>query len=195
MLSCEDIARILDRKLAIYTGRKPGFNRNHLLFYSPPDDNFFVAIQDGLTGTVVTILPLDYHANLAWTISPEDCAKAKKLCIDAPAEDTRTKDTHTKDIQTLPTPNATVFVISGRYIDREGNQKTKVIQKLDSAQYEHDVKRLLSDQAFFSNLDALAADKGIDVRNLFGITIRLGNKGAGIPIDIQEVPSPNKSRP
>ena len=59
-LRCEDIARILDQKLALNTGRKPGLNRNHLLFYSIPDDDFFVAIQDELTGTIVTVLPLDY---------------------------------------------------------------------------------------------------------------------------------------
>ena len=78
-LSCEEIALIIDRKLIVNTGRKPGFDRNHLLFYSAPDDNFYVAIQDGLTGTVVTVLPLDYHANLAWVVSLEDCALAEAV--------------------------------------------------------------------------------------------------------------------
>lgn len=182
-LPCEEIARILDRKLALNTGRKPGFNRNHLLFYSAPDDDFYVAIQDGLTGTIVTVLPLDYHANLAWSVPPEDCIKAKKLYLNAPVE----------DAQTQPASNATLFVISGHFLDGGGNQKTKVLQKLSSLPYENDIKKLLSDQDYFAKLDLLAAEKGIDAKRMFGISIRLGNHGAPIAIELQEVPSPNNA--
>ncbi len=178
-LRCEEIAHILDRKLALNTGRKPGFNRNHLLFYSVPDDDYYVAIQDALTGTVVTVLPLDYHANLAWDISPEDCTRAKGLCINVPPEDS----------QTQSISQATVFVISAHFIDGEGNQKTKVVQKISSASYKNDVRHLLSDKAVFSKLDVFATEKGIDTSRVFGITIRLGNKGAPITIDLQEVQS------
>lgn len=176
-LRCEEIAHILDRKLALNTGRTPGFNRNHLLFYSVPDDDFYVAIQDGLTGTVVTVLPLNYHANLAWHISQEDCVRAKELCINVPAE----------DVQTQPTSNATVFIISGHFIDGEGNRKTTVIQKISSAPYENDVKQLLSDQSFFSKLDMSVAKKEIDAKRIFEITIRLGKKGTPITIELREV--------
>jgi hypothetical protein len=167
----------LDQKLALNTGRTPGFNRNHLLFYSAPDHDFYVAIQDGLTGTVVTVLPLAYHANLAWNISPEDCERAKELCIRTPA----------KNAQTQPACNATFFVISGHFIDGEGNQKTKVIQKISSVPYENDMKNLISDQTLFLKLGVFAAEKGIDAKWIFGITIRLGNKGAPITIDLQAV--------
>ena len=78
-LSCEEIASILDRGLVFNTGKKPGFNRNHLLFYSEPDDDCYVAIQDGLTGTVVTVLPLDNPGNLARKVTPDDCPKAKEI--------------------------------------------------------------------------------------------------------------------
>ena len=80
-LSYEEIAFILDRKLTVNVGKKPGIHRNHLLFYSIADDDFFVVIQDELMGTVVTILPLDYHANLAWKISQEDCFKARDIYL------------------------------------------------------------------------------------------------------------------
>lgn len=176
-LRCEEIAIILDQKLAINTGRKPGFNRNHLLFYSAPDDDFYVAIQDGLTGTVVTVLPLAFHANLAWNISPEDCERAKELCISTPAE----------NAQTQPVPIPTLFVISAHFINGVGNQKTKVIQKISSVPYENDMKNLLSDKNFFSKLGFFAAEKGIDANFIFGITIRLGNKGAPVAIDFQPV--------
>lgn len=173
-LSCEEIARMLDRKLALNTGRKPGFNRNHLLFYSVPDDDFYVAIQDELTGTVVTILPLDYHANLAWKITPEDCTKAKELSINATVE----------HVQTQSTYSPTVFIVRAHFLDGEGKQKTKVIQKISSASYENDVNRLLSDQTVFSKFNLFAAKIGIDPKKIFGITICLGNNGTPIIIDL-----------
>ncbi len=182
-LTCEKISHILDRKLAINTGREPGFNRNHLLFYSDPDDDFYVAIQDTLTGVVITVLPLDYHANLAWHVTPEDCARAKDLYINAPVE----------NVQIQPASGATVFLISGHYIDDKGKQKTKVIQKISSKAYKNDVKQFLSDQVAFSKINVFAAEKGIEPKNMFRITIRLGNKGEPITIDLQEVPSPNKA--
>jgi len=71
-LSCEDISFILDNKLVVNMGCKPGMPRQHLLFYSDLDDEYFVAIQDEMSGTIVTILPLEYHANLAWKVSEDD---------------------------------------------------------------------------------------------------------------------------
>ena len=182
-LTCEEIARILDRKLVLNTGRKPGFNRNHLLFYSAADDDFYVAIQDSLTGTVVTILPLEYHANLAWSVSSEDCSKAKDIFLNATAE----------ILSKQPVSNASLFIVSGHYLDGEGNQKTKVLRKFSSIPYENDVKKLLFDQSMLSNLDSFAEEKGIDPKRMFGITIRLGNHGAPIAIDLREVESPNKA--
>ena len=89
--------------------------------------------------------------------------------------------------------NATLFVISGHFLDGGGNQKTKVLQKLSSLPYENDIKKLLSDQDYFAKLDLLAAEKGIDAKRMFGISIRLGNHGAPIAIELQEVPSPNNA--
>lgn len=203
-LTCEEIARILDRKLTINTGRKPGFNRDHLLFYSSPDDDFFVAIQDSLTGTVVTVLPLDYHTNLAWSISAEDCGRAKDICHNkAHAEDAQPQQksqvtitpsnnkAHADDAQPQHSSNAVLFVISGHFLDSAGNQKTKVIQKINTEPYGSDVMLFLSDQSFFSRLDVFAAETGIDAKAMFGITIRLGNHGAPIAIDLKEVLCPN----
>jgi hypothetical protein len=83
-MSSGELAEILDRRLAVNTGRKPGFEKVHLLFFSPRDDAYFVAIQDRLAGTVVTVLPLDYHEQLAWPVTDEQRAEARRL-IDAHA--------------------------------------------------------------------------------------------------------------
>ena len=73
------IADILDGRMAVDIGQEPVFGRRHWLFYSEPDDCCFVAIQDSMSGLVITVLPLEYHANLAWKISLDDCQKAKTL--------------------------------------------------------------------------------------------------------------------
>jgi hypothetical protein len=183
-LSCEEIARILDRGLVVNTGRKPGLNRNHLVFYSVPDDNFFVAIQDGLTGTVVTILPLEYQANLAWQVTEQDCVKARDIVLGTTYEEQSLK----------ATSKASAFVISGHYLDGEGNQKTKVILKTGSGIYGNEIKAFLSDQSIFSRLDELAVAKAIDPERMFGVSIRLGRHGEPIAIDLRHVPRTNVQR-
>jgi hypothetical protein len=176
-LSCDEIAYILDHKLTINTGRKPGFNRNHLVFYSAIDDDFFVALQDGHTGTVVTVLPLDYHSNLAWKVSSEDLEAAKNLSFNV---------SETK-AQQKPGSNSTIFMISGHFIDSNGNYKTKRIKSFYSAPYENDIKLFLADHEVFDNLPLFAKEKGIDYKMIFRISIRHGSKGSPLYIDLQEV--------
>lgn len=177
-LSCEDVTRILNRGLTVNSGQVPGFNRNHLVFFSVPDKAFFVAIQDALTGTVVTILPLEYQANLAWKITEQDCAKAKALLLNAPP------------IQT-ETPSASVFVISGHFLDADGTQKTKVIHRIASVRYRDELKMLLADDELFSELHKMAEAKGIDAKRMFGISVRHGNHGDPVAIDLRNESSPN----
>ena len=48
------------------TGKEEKSRRIHDLFYCIDDKTFFVSIRDEKNNEVVTILPLDYHENLAW---------------------------------------------------------------------------------------------------------------------------------
>lgn len=50
------IADILDGRMAVDIGQEPVFGRRHWLFYSEPDDCCFVAIQDSMSGLVITVL-------------------------------------------------------------------------------------------------------------------------------------------
>lgn len=79
LLTYEEIALILDKGFYINTGTEPGFNRDHLVFYSHKDEQCFVAIRDHYSGKVVTVLPLDYHKNLAWPISDLTIVKAREI--------------------------------------------------------------------------------------------------------------------
>ncbi len=171
-LSCEDIAEILDRKLVVTIGITPGFNRKHLLFYSVPDDDYFVAVQDGLTGTVVTILPLDYHENLAWKISNVDCEKAKDIFLAAPPL-----------VKQDPSKPSKAFIISGHFIDENGQQKTKLILKESCDAYENDLMKFLAENRIFLQIDKLAVAKGIPTERMFSITVRQGRNGTPVVID------------
>ena len=75
-LTEEEFVRILDLYLTVSVGYETEAKRWHRLFYSAKDDVHLVAIQDLANGEVITILPLDYHENLAWKISRKALAKA-----------------------------------------------------------------------------------------------------------------------
>lgn len=74
-----DVAAILDHDLALLVGAKSG--HSHRLFFSPPDEQCFVAIQDQENGDVVTVLPLDYHSSLGWEVSIEAQEEAELLLL------------------------------------------------------------------------------------------------------------------
>ena len=155
-------------------GNAPGFNREHLLFYSPEDNNFFVAVRDYLTGTVVTVLPLDFHENLAWRIKPDDCDRAKSLLL---AEVERKKQ---QAISVTPK----VFIVSAHYRDENWNQKTKQVLKLDSSKYSNQLSKLFQDPNFYILLDDASEKKGLSSKYILGISVRHGNKGSPIMIDL-----------
>lgn len=75
----DEVAAILDHDLAVLLGADSG--RLHRLFFSPSDEQCFVAIQDQENGDVVTILPLDYHSSLAWEVPLEAQERAELLLL------------------------------------------------------------------------------------------------------------------
>jgi hypothetical protein len=173
-LSCEEIAEILDQKRCISVGKAPGFNREHWLFYSIKDQCCFVAIQDTMSGTVITILPMDYHKTLAWEINSTDCEQAKKLA---------------KPYLTVHTEKQTaaIFSIRGHYLDETAAQKTKTLLKVPCATYQNDMKRLLADEHLFENLAEIAVEKGIQPDHMFSISIQQGSKRTPFYIDLRSV--------
>jgi len=74
-----ELLLILDQDLVVLIGQEPNTARYHKVFYSRPDNNYLVAIQDNETGDVITILPPDYHNK--WEIPPEVFFAAKRLIL------------------------------------------------------------------------------------------------------------------
>lgn len=173
-LSCEEIAEILDQKRCISVGKAPGFNREHWLFYSLDDQCCFVAIQDTMSGTVITVLPMDYHKKLAWEVKSTDCAHAKKLA---------------KPYQTAHTEKQTaaIFSIRGHYLDETAAQKTKTLLKVPCDTYQNDLKQLLADEHLFENLAEIAKEKEIQPDRMFSISIQQGSKRTPFYIDFRPV--------
>ncbi|WP_201600707.1 hypothetical protein [Psychrobacter piscatorii] len=73
-----ELMNLLDNGACVNIGKIAGSSRRHLLFFSQKDKFYYVAIQDGLNGKIITILPPAYHKNSAWKITPEQCLLAKE---------------------------------------------------------------------------------------------------------------------
>jgi hypothetical protein len=62
------LRELLDKGAYINLGLESIFDRQHCLFYSSPNDQCFVAVQDRISGEVITVLTLDYHKTLSWKL-------------------------------------------------------------------------------------------------------------------------------
>ena len=77
-MDTQTVMDLLDANVCVNIGQHAGSYRRHMLFFSPEDKFYYVAIQDSRNGKVITVLPPAYHKNLAWRITPEQCLLAKK---------------------------------------------------------------------------------------------------------------------
>ncbi len=118
-LSDSQVLRLIEQGLCVRTGIAPASNREHLAFYSEPDDTVCVAIHDYLYGRLITVLPLDYHRNLAWEVTEEDRARAKALVLEAAERARREGAQRQRRAAQASAPEAkkppTVFVVSATF--------------------------------------------------------------------------------
>lgn len=180
LLSRSELASVLDHRLFVHIGNEPGLPREHLLFYSLPDENLFVAVRDKLTGAVVTVLPLDYHENLAWSISPAQMKKAKEV---ARREAMETEANALVTIQPLgsATPEAPIsLVVSCIYLTSSGRTAVKKLFKVPAIDYKNDIRTFMHDERTPALLDNAALEKELDPSRVLAVAVRLGKKG--IPV-------------
>lgn len=180
-LTCNDVISILDLNLMVNLGGIPGFNRRHLLIYSVFDDDFFIVIQDYLTGIIVTILPIEYHENIAWNISMKDKDKAKEILIRSEFGSKKIDQFFQK--QKLPVP-AKNFVINAYFVDKFGMQKSQFILKVKSNNYHNEARHLISDSRIMSEIQDIIKKKLANFDSAFAISIRLGSHGDPVIIDL-----------
>ncbi|MBI1956967.1 MAG: hypothetical protein HYS44_00705 [Candidatus Niyogibacteria bacterium] len=82
-LTLAEVKALLDDDLVVLIGREDNSPRVHRLFYSAPDQYWFVAIQDEENGEVVTVLPVDYHN--AFRVSEGALNMAKEIILGPPS--------------------------------------------------------------------------------------------------------------
>ena len=164
-LSCFDIANILENMQYVLLGSKPGLTKQYLLFYSELDAEYFVVLQDVINGTVITVLPLEYHENLAWVVTESQKIKARELAT---------------TIQCYKSDKPSYFVVSAGYIADDGALKVKELKKFYINLYGEDIVLLIKSHLDKFELTEMTLKKSIDYKMVVWFSIRLGKKGARI---------------
>lgn len=77
------ISEVLDYGLGVQVGEVSITDKVHKLFFSPQENCYFVAIQNALTGAVITLLPKAYYERLCWKIRAEQLLLAARKMVDA----------------------------------------------------------------------------------------------------------------
>lgn len=85
-LSVKQFKHIMDKSATVQLSQQRGGRLVHRLFYSIPDEAWFVAVQDDNTGEVLTTLPLAYFENFHGHVSAVDRRKARTLSRECEAE-------------------------------------------------------------------------------------------------------------
>jgi len=178
-----ELADLLGADLVIVIGQEQNNNRVHKLFHSAKDNVCFVAIQDIKTGTVITVLPIDYHENICWSVSIDAQQQAKKII---------TKDECiTSNIEVINS-NATVFRISGNLVDDYGKYiKTLNLGSWPCTPYEHSVDSLIEDDKFKDFLVEKINEKLGTLCNtpilIQTIAIRIGSRGEPVSFSLSDL--------
>jgi len=178
-----ELAKQLDDDLVINIGDEPNTNRVHKLFYSEADYMCFVAVQDCQTGMIITILPIDYHENIAWAVPIEQQQQAKKLILLEAYIPIEPSDTPVKDYANQSEPQ--VFKVSATVVNEYGEHvRSMTLGSWQSGPYGQSIDALVDDSNFVSNLKQIINDKLACTAQLKEfvqtIIIKLGKKGDSV---------------
>jgi len=165
-LSLDRIADLIDMGLAVDVGTELVFNKKHWLIYSEVDESFFVVIQDAYTGLVVTVLPMEYHENIAWKVDTCFFTQAKNNIennnITAMFHD------FTKQLNQEQPKNIHVKI---RYLDNGNTVKTKSLFKLPAADFNYSSKNVPIDNRFKNSINQLSEFRGINPLSIFSVLL------------------------
>lgn len=186
-MSWQAVANLLDRKVYVDSGHLPGFSRHHLVFYSAVDRTCFVAIQDIHSGTIITVLPLDYQARLTWAISNETCERAKALYEQDASQTTKLateQDANKQLAIAAKIASERSFVVSMHYVDTEGHFKTRKLMSIRAATYDFEVENLLKDKDFPDLLQNRFEQIKVKATCIDSLTIRSGKTAPAVVINL-----------
>lgn len=176
-LAPAEVAALLDYDLAVSVGVRG--RRVHRLFFSPPDQQCFVAIQDRDVGVIVTILPLDYHASSAWTISRDAQDHAEHLIRNRPTFST-------EEITSQDSSEPSVFRVGCYVTNGQGGLRFQNLGSLNAFPFEHNVALLLEDDAALDDIQRRIHTRCRLGEVLVEVFVRLGRNGSVTRIDLDQ---------
>lgn len=140
-LKPQDISTIIENGSYVSIGSIPGFNKEHLLFFSVTDDSFFFIVRDYFTMSILTVLPVTYQRWLPRAITGEDLSLALNLATKertAPKERSIPKNEQDNEL----IKKIHIFI---RYVSsRDGKAKSKSIVKVNSNEFSFSVENAAS---------------------------------------------------
>lgn len=140
-LKPHDISEIIENRLYVSIGSVPGFNKEHLLFFSVADDNFFFIVRDYFTMSILTVLPVTYQRWLPRMITSEDLSLALNLATKEKAEP-KEKSIPKNEQNDALIKKIHIFV---RYVSlRDGKPKNKSIAKVSSNEFSFSIENAVS---------------------------------------------------
>ena len=142
-LSKEEFEMVYEEEKILPIGKEKKSSRLHELFYSKPKDQCFVSIRDERNSEIITILPIDYHQNIAWTIDPDTQQMAKDLALGNKIFGE--EELMIEHQQETPSKFKVVAIDPVNY-------KRKNITSFNAEEFSFDIDILLSDQIFRKTL-------------------------------------------
>lgn len=187
-----ELMKLLDNGACVNIGQIAGSSRRHLLFFSPKDKFYYVAIQDEHNGRIITILPPAYHKNLAWKITPEQCQLAekrykqysklalvkksmKKAENNTPSFYKESKpSTHYRTVTT--TKRDYKIWVQALYVSKNLTTKRKTLFKTSIDFYlddfEINIKKLLKNPALYEKIDNSIKNKRLFQETIYALCFR-----------------------
>ena len=174
-LTPSEVAALLDYDLAVSVGVRG--RKVHRLFFSPPDEQCFVAIQDQHMGVVVTVLPLDFHESCAWAVSRDTQDHAESLIRNRP--DSSREEAAPRDGTAPSVLRAGCYFTSG-----QGGLRYQNLGSVSAEVCDHDVALLLEDDAVLDDLRQRIHTRCRLGEVLVEVFVRLGKNGSVTRISV-----------
>jgi len=166
-MNSSDICRMLSREQFVTLHRELSVtgHTDHLLYYSKPDQKFYIAVVAIPMREVVTILLSGYHRKCYKAITSDQLHKAKELAV----------NWHPAVIKSL------VFIVKAHYIGSAGHKVTGIM-KCESVDYGDDIDTYATDSTVQFNIttamDALMVKEGLEVCDIVAVSVRIGHNGS-----------------
>lgn len=177
----EEVSRIIEDGQTVNLGTEPGTTRDHLLFYSQPDNYYFVVVYDRQSSVVVTILPIDFHR--AWIISPE-AQKEARYKIMGDQKPTAPEPPVTEEQPVTEAVNAaTRFRVNVLMWDKA--HKWVNCGSHDAAEYGRDIDTFVKWSGLHNYIMRRLDEKGHNDCQEALVVVEFGNKGRKIQRTIQ----------